>query len=161
MNKSVENGVLKVAVLYFSTEDKTANQEVECGFILAFLFVCPLLFDRCFAAEDFTAVCLLNIEVDNRRGVVWEGYTVLLAFLPFCFRSRGEELGALGEQCLVHFVFHSFFSHSEYRDSALEAVQMSVWAESCSNKAIPSPVRRRGTRVFEHRYRYKSIMKSG
>jgi hypothetical protein len=112
VNKSVDNGVLKVAVLYFFTEDKTANQEVECGFVIALLFVCPILFDRCFAAEDLTAVHPLNIEVDNRRGVIWEGYTVLLAFLPFCFRSRGEELRALGKQCLVHFVFHSFFSHS-------------------------------------------------
>jgi hypothetical protein len=115
---------------------------------------------QCFAAEDFTAVYPLNIEVDNRWGVVWEGYTVFLAFLLFCFRSRGEELGALGKQCLVHFVFHSFFSYSEGRDSALEAGQMLVWAELCSNKAIPSPVRHRGTGVFKHRYRYRSIMKS-
>ena len=84
MDESVEDSVLKFAVLHLFAKDEATNQKVKVAPVLAF-FALSVVFNRPIRADDSTGIDPLYVEVDDRRSVIREGHAALLALLPFFF----------------------------------------------------------------------------
>jgi hypothetical protein len=120
MYKCVDDGVLKVAVLYLFGKDIYPNQDARLIRTPA-LFHVLLFFLPRLATEYLTGIYLIYIQVDYVGCIVRKGYTMLLTLLPVFLYSRSEEGGMLIEQVFVHFMFLLLRSNSKGCNSTGEA----------------------------------------
>ena len=120
MYKCVDNGILKVAVLYLFAKDICPNQDARLIRTPA-LFHILLFFLSRLATEYLAGIYLMYIQVDHVGCIVRKGYTMLLTLLPVFLCSRSEEGGMLTEQVFVHFILLLLRSNSKGCNSTGEA----------------------------------------